>query len=215
MKRKTLSELTLMDKFLFDEAMDCPEVHEAVLQIILGQENLKLLQQGQTEKEVRTAPWLRTIRLDVYAVDEAGTVYDTEMQAGYRNDLAKRSRYYQGVIDSSMLEPGVNSFNELNNTCIIMITPFDLFGEGRYRYTFREHCDENEKLVLNDGAVRIFLNTKGKNVNEVPSNLVKFLQFVGADEEGCTKDFGDEFVRRLQLSVERIKKSREMSHVVL
>ena len=88
MKRKTLSELTLMDKFLFDEAMDCPEVHEAVLQIILGQENLKLLQQGQTEKEVRTAPWLRTIRLDVYAVDEAGTVYDTEMQAGYRNDLA-------------------------------------------------------------------------------------------------------------------------------
>ena len=105
MKRKTLSELTLMDKFLFDETMDCAEAHEAMLQIILGQENLKLLLCGQTEKEVRTAPWLRTIRLDVYAVDEEGTVYDTEMQAGYRNDLAKRSRYYQGLLDSSMLEP--------------------------------------------------------------------------------------------------------------
>jgi hypothetical protein len=43
MKRKTLSELTLMDKFLFDETMDCAEAHEAMLQIILGQENLKLL----------------------------------------------------------------------------------------------------------------------------------------------------------------------------
>lgn len=41
------------------------------------------------------------------------------------------------------------TFNELNNTCIIMITPFDLFGEGCYCYTFRERCDENEKLALN------------------------------------------------------------------
>lgn len=209
MKRKTLSELTLMDKFLFDEAMDCPEVHEAVLQIILGQENLKLLQQGQTEKEVRTAPWLRTIRLDVYAVDEAGTVYDTEMQAGYRNDLAKRSRYYQGVIDSSMLEPGVNSFNELNNTCIIMITPFDLFGEGRYRYTFREHCDENEKLVLNDGAVRIFLNTKGKNDSEVSDELRDLLHYIECTDGEFARQTGSERIQKIHTCVDRIKTNEQ------
>jgi hypothetical protein len=65
MKRKALSELTLLDKFLFDETMEDPEAHAAVLQIILGQEKLNLLQSGETEKEVRTAPWLRTIRLEV------------------------------------------------------------------------------------------------------------------------------------------------------
>ena len=130
---KPLRDLTLLDKFLFDQTMDIPEAHEAALQIILGQDTLKLLVPSQTEKEVRTAPWLRSIRLDVYALDEQGTVYDTEMQAEYRNDLVKRSRYYQSLIDASLLSPGIVSFNELNNTCIIMITPFDLFGERKFR----------------------------------------------------------------------------------
>ena len=31
---KTLQELTLLNKFLFDETMDIPEAHEAALQII-------------------------------------------------------------------------------------------------------------------------------------------------------------------------------------
>ena len=42
---KKLQELTLFDKFLFDETMDIPEAHEAVLRIILGDEKLKLLSQ--------------------------------------------------------------------------------------------------------------------------------------------------------------------------
>ena len=46
---KTLKELTLLDKFLFDEVMDIPEAHEAALRIILGDENLKLLTAAQTE----------------------------------------------------------------------------------------------------------------------------------------------------------------------
>jgi len=123
---KTLKELTLLSKFLFDQTMDNPEAHEATLQIILGDERLRLLNPSQTEKELRTAPWLRSIRLDVFAMDEKQTIYDTEMQAEWRGDLVKRSRYYQGVIDSSLLEPGAINFNALNDTYIIMITPFDL-----------------------------------------------------------------------------------------
>ena len=51
MKQKKLSELTLLDKFLFDETMDDPVAHEAALQIIFGQENLNLLEATHTEKE--------------------------------------------------------------------------------------------------------------------------------------------------------------------
>ena len=75
---KKLQELTLFDKFLFDETMDIPEAHEAVLQIIFGDDNLKLLTPAQTEKEIRTAPWLRSIRLDVYAIDQEKRIYNTE-----------------------------------------------------------------------------------------------------------------------------------------
>ena len=112
---KTLKELTLLSKFLFDQTMDIPEAHEAALQIILGNNDLKLLNPAQTEKELRTAPWLRSIRLDVFAMDERHAIYDTEMQAECRSDLVKRSRYYQGVMDSSLLEPGAVNFNALNN----------------------------------------------------------------------------------------------------
>lgn len=91
---------------------------------------------AQTEKEFRTAPWLRSIRVDVFSMDEVHRIFDTEMQAKYRNDLIKRSRYYQALIDSSLLVPGEANFNSLNDVFIIMIMPFDLFGKGKYCYTF-------------------------------------------------------------------------------
>ena len=78
---ETLQELTLINKFLFDQTMDIPEAHEAALQIILQNELIKLLIPSQTEKEIRTMPWLRSIRLDVYAMDQSNTLYNTEMQA--------------------------------------------------------------------------------------------------------------------------------------
>ena len=129
---KPLRDLTLLDKFLFDETMDHPEAHEAALQIILGNDNLRLLSPSQTEKELRPAPWLKSIRMDVFSLDQDRTVYNTEMQAEHKSDLIRRSRYYQGVIDSSLLAPGNRNYNHLNDSCIIMITPFDLFGENRY-----------------------------------------------------------------------------------
>lgn len=65
-------------------------------------------------------------------------------------------------------------------------------------------------MNLNDGNCTIFLSTQGKNKDEVPKTLVKFLEFVKADLEESTKDFEDEFVGKLQDAVRRIKTSREM-----
>ena len=48
-KRKSLKELNLLDKFLFDEAMDDPENVKKMLYIILSQ-NTNLKQSPQTEK---------------------------------------------------------------------------------------------------------------------------------------------------------------------
>ena len=59
---------------------------------------LTLLTPAQTEKELRTAPWLRSVRLGVYALDKELSVYSTEMQKEYMKALVKRSRYYQSLI---------------------------------------------------------------------------------------------------------------------
>ena len=207
---KTLQELTLLNKFLFDETMDIPEAHEAALQIILENEKLRLLTLPQTEKEIRTMPWLRSIRLDVFAIDQSNTLYNTEMQAEKKGDLIKRSRYYQGLIDSSLLEPGTVSFNKLNDTCIIMITPFDLFGQGRYQYTFRSYCEEDKDLELGDGAVRIFLNTRGTNREEVSKELIDFLHYIEKTDDESAEAAESDRIRLIHECVRKIKSSEEM-----
>ena len=207
---KTLNELTLLDKFLFDEVMDIPEAHEAALRIILGDENLRLLTPSQTEKELRTAPWLRSIRLDVYSVDENLRVYNTEAQKTKKPDLPRRSRFYQSVMDSSLLKSGDENFNLLNDTFNIMIMPFDLFGESRYCYTFHARCDENPSLVLEDGATRIFLNTRGTNRGEVSEELVQFLEYM--EQPTLNVDIPDtnENLIKIHNHVRQVKASEEI-----
>ena len=50
----------------------------------------------------------------------------------------------------------------------------------------------------------------GENVEDVPQELVSFLEFVHADLKESQKDFQDEYVRQVQKSVAYIKRNREM-----
>ena len=149
-----LKELNLTNRFLFDEVLEDPQTHQDILSIIFGRD-IPLLEQNETEKELRVSPHLRAVRMDVYAMDEEKSVYNTEMQQKKRTDLAKRSRYYQSLIDSPLLEPGSVNFNQLNNTYMILIMPFDLFGLGRYCYTFQNCCREEKVLERQAGKAAV------------------------------------------------------------
>ena len=192
-----LKELNLTNRFLFDEVLEDPQTHQDILSIIFGRD-IPLLEQNETEKEVRVSPHLRAVRMDVYAMDEEKSVYNTEMQQKKRTDLAKRSRYYQSMIDAGLLEPGIPDYNQLNNSYIIIITPFDLFGYGRYVYTFRAGCLEEPECCLEDGAVRIFLNTRGKNDGEVSKELVGFLRYVEDTTDEMAADMDSERIKRIK-----------------
>ena len=61
--KKYLSGLTLLDRFLFAEAVEDQEVMQLILEIILGQE-IHLAGPPQTEKEARRSPQYRHIRLE-------------------------------------------------------------------------------------------------------------------------------------------------------
>ena len=74
--------------------------------------------------------------------------------------LAKRTRYYQAMIDMDMLKKG-EVYNQLRPSYIIFICTFDAFDEGLPMYTFRNRCVEKDGLELGDEATKIFLNSKG------------------------------------------------------
>lgn len=102
-QKKTLADLTLLDRFLFAEVMEDPEVLQMVLEIILGREILlKFL--PQTEREIRRSPIYRQIKLDVWAQDMQDAIYDTEVQKTNTKNLPRRSRHYQSLIDSKLLQ---------------------------------------------------------------------------------------------------------------
>ena len=201
-----LKELNLTNRFLFDEVLEDPQTHQDILSIIFGRD-IPLLEQNETEKELRVSPHLRAVRMDVYAMDEEKSVYNTEMQQKKRTDLAKRSRYYQSMIDAGLLEPGIPDYNQLNNSYIIIITPFDLFG---YVYTFRAGCLEEPDCCLEDGAVRIFLNTRGKNDGEVSKELVGFLRYVEDTTDEMAADMDSERIKRIHNRVRKVKASEEV-----
>lgn len=113
MANTKLEQLNLLDKFLFDEAMEDAEVYQAAVSILLENE-VELLGKTETEKEFRVSPELREVRLDVVGMDKEGAVYYTEMQQRNTGNLIKRSRYYQAQLDVSLLELGSADFNLLN-----------------------------------------------------------------------------------------------------
>ena len=206
-KIKSLKDLTLLNRFLFAETMDDPVNMRNLLEIILGRE-IVLKNLPQTDKEQRNSPLHKYVKLDVWAVDEDDTIYDTEPHQGEREPLPKRSRLYQGMIDSKLLEAGEVDYTKLNNVYIIVITPYDVFGQGKYRYTFRMACREEPGLDLEDGAERIFLNTRGTNQEEVSPELVELLHYMENTNTAVPAE--NQKVREIQRRVEAIKSSEEV-----
>lgn len=206
---KRLADLNLLDRFLFAEAMGDPVIMTAVLEIILGKEIiLKYL--PQTEKEERTSPLKKFIKLDVWATDINNTVYDAEVQKKDTKNIPRRSRLYQGLIDSRLLSPGEVDFNSLSNAFIIMIMPFDIFGKGAYQYTFKMQCNEYPDVCLEDGAVRIFLNTHGTNRTEVSDELVELLTYMEHTDKYTSQHCESKKIQDMQQRIERIKSTEEI-----
>lgn len=174
--KKSLQDLTLLDRFLFAEVMEDPKTFENILSIILG-ENISIKGRPQSEHENRTSPLKRQVRLDVWAEDETDAVYNVEAQKENTKNLPHRSRFYQALIDSKLLDPGEVDFSNMKDCYSIIIAPFDLFGRGLYQYTFQMTCAETGQ-PLEDGATRIFLNTHGKNSEDISPELKELLYYM-------------------------------------
>ena len=204
--KKHLTDLNLMDRFLFAEAADDPEFMEILLTILFDHE-IHLQHPPQTEKEARSTVSQKQIRMDVWAKDKKGAIYNAEPQQQNTYNLPKRSRYYQSLMDCGLLEPGEIHYNRLNDLYMIIIAGFDLFRQGLYRYTFRMRCEELPQVKLEEGVTRIFLSTKGTDRTGVSQELIDLLRyFVNTTDETAAQSISPR-IQRLQQKVNAIKAS--------
>ena len=116
-KIKQLKDLNLLDRFLFSAVMEDEKSLESILEIILGTD-IALKDKAQVAKELRRSPVNKRVYFDVYGEDVEGTVYDAETQKRNTGDLPQRTRYYNGMVDLNLLEPG-EDYRDLKDTYVI------------------------------------------------------------------------------------------------
>ena len=145
---KKLDEATIQNNFVFGKTMELyPDLCRRLLEFVL-KTKITSIRYPEREKTIDARSDAKGIRLDVF-VEEVNDErwFDVEMQITDSANLAKRMRYYQGLIDIDKLKRGQH-YSELGESYIIFICPFDHFKGGCHVYTFRERCDQDTALVL-------------------------------------------------------------------
>ena len=194
--------LSIQNNFIFGKTFESnPDLCRRLLQLILNF-HIKHISFPEREKVLEARTDSKGVRLDIYVQDnDSNRSFDVEMQVSDSDNLAKRMRYYQGLIDLDKLKHGQH-YSSLGDSFIIFICPFDRFKAGRHIYTFHETCAQCPSIQLNDGATKIFLSTKG-TVDDVSPNLRAFLDYVD-----CGIINGD-FVQKLDEAVQLVKSNRK------
>lgn len=201
-------QLNLSDFALFMSVMKVKKAYEDVLSIILDEPDLKL-KEVKAEQVILNKSGKRAIRLDAWALDVKERQFDMEMQNDSdSDDIRRRSRFYQGLIDTPILKSGKETrYKQLPSTVIIFITQEDIFGKDLARYTFSEWCEEVPDLPLGDGTCKIFLNMTSKNGRPELVSLLQYMKNTTLDNSDITVK--DERILDLDRIVEEVKQSEE------
>ena len=202
---KKWHDATIQNNFVFGKTMELyPDLCRRLLELILNTK-IKEISYPEREKTIEVKTDSKGIRLDVY-VEENGTnrSFDVEMQVSNNDNIDKRMRYYQGLIDMDKLKRGQH-YSKLGRSVIIFICPFDRFDYGLHFYSFSERCDQNPNIKLNHGATKIFLSTKG-TVDDVSPDILAFLNYV---DSGI---ISGKFVEELDVAVNSVKSNKKARH---
>lgn len=182
-KKKKLKEmipeeyrLNLSDFALFLSVMKNKRAYECTLSIILDEPKLELAE-VKVEQVILNKNGKRAIRLDAWAKDRRNRLFNMEMQNDSKSDnMPKRSRFYQGLLDTPILKSGKDTkYRQLPTSIIVFITQEDIWKKDLARYTFTEQCEEIQGLHLENGTTKIFLNMTSKNGSK---ELVSLLQYM-------------------------------------
>ena len=203
---KSFKELTIKDAFMFAAVMADEEKCRQFLSMALEMDITRV--RVITEKSMAYHSEYKGVRLDVWAVEEnQKRRFNVEMQVLTNVNLMKRGRYYHAQIDMDALLAGEN-YRNLPDTYVIFICDFDYFKKKKYKYTFRNRCQEDMSIVSDDGNVTVFLSTRGENEDEVPTALVNFLKYVKNPDNPPEAVLEDAFVADIKEKVAAIKRDR-------
>ena len=146
------------------------EATEYLINTILERDDLEVLEVvGQKEYK---NPYFggRVIKVDIYAKDANGKVYDIEVQRSDAGAIPRRARFHNAMVDVRMLKEN-QKFKEIKDSYVIFITQNDVMGEGLPLYHVERIVEETNKK-FNDGSHIIYVNGAYKNDEDPIGRLV-------------------------------------------
>ncbi len=210
-KSKELSELNMLDAFLFKAATEKLEYAEFIAKLIIERATGRKIDKIVVESEKQLSGIdmdRRGVRIDLCISEleygKIARVYDIEPNNYDISQLPKRDRFYQSILDVKLLGSG-QRFNELPDFVSIWILPEDPFGCDRMIYTVKNVVEGNNELLYNDGVMKIFLYTHGKyGGSEELRALLKYMSSASA------VDAVDYELEELHKMIDAVKHSREV-----
>lgn len=175
-KQAIVEQFNLMDDELFAVVMKDKDACGYFLSVLLGK-TVKVLH-AETQYTLRNLP-SHSVILDALVQDDNGSVYEVEVQKPEKDYHPKRVRYYQSAIDWSLLEKG-KKYEELPELYLLFISKFDVFGEGRIKYTVNRVIEETGKIADN-GVHEIYFSTNIKENSQL-GELLQYLNESNADD---------------------------------
>ncbi|MCT7772523.1 MAG: Rpn family recombination-promoting nuclease/putative transposase, partial [Lactobacillus mulieris] len=175
---------------IFGSIMQNKRFCKAIIQAALPDVNVLSVESIDTQKELGTKSdkQSKSVRLDIAVKDQAGNLYDVEMQVNNNHDIGPRMRYYQSSMDRDTLDRG-EPYTSLSRTYLIFLCAFDPFGKGKLRYSFHLYDDEDKSIQLKNNAENIIINSKGSGSEDVDLlNLQKLMNDDKIESKGIFKE---------------------------
>lgn len=173
-KKETLEaieKLSLMDDNLMTLVFDRNiEATELLLNVILGRDDLKVLEVVGQREYKSPIHGGRSITIDIYARDRDGKIYDIEVQRASTGADVHRARFHSSMIDTKMLKTG-QEFKEIHESYVIFITANDVLGAGCSLYHVNRVIEETN-TYFGDGSHIIYVNGSYKNDNDPVGRLM-------------------------------------------
>ena len=180
------------DDFFFGRLMQDKKLCRQLAEVLLGLkvENVEF---HETQRALRREKHSHGIQLDVM-LEDSKQVIVFEAQMANKGDIERRTRFYQGVLDTATLHRG-SSYRSLKDTYIVFICTFDPFALDLPVYTVNHVFKEAPKKNYDDGTNAIFYNCPAweKCQNENVRALMRY-----TDTQVAESDFTREIEHRVE-----------------
>ena len=181
-----IQKFTLMDDSFMSVVFKNKECAEILISVIL-KKILKIISVN-TQYEMSNLKY-RSVRLDIFAEDENGVLYNIEVQNDNEGATPERARYNASSIDVHTIAKGEDVKN-LPTTYVILITRNDVIGKNKPLYTIKRTIEEDNHSEFGDRQYIIYVNSQIRDTTELGKLMHDF--YCTNPEDMYNKKLADE-----------------------